>query len=251
MAFPTRLLAPGEEVVSETHPSWSVLARPILLVLAVIAACVGVVVSWGSAPSAVGYGLAAASGLATIWLVGQMFSWRSRLLVVTTRRVIYRWGIVQRTGREIPLERVQDVTYHQTLMGRLTRAGSLTIESAGTGGREPFPSVRHPAEMQSLINQLISMDTRSSTSTRPYGLVARRQRISPLQPTSDPTVTAEMPRVAQRDGQASLGATPTNLYAQASSGLSDQLRTLEQLHEEGVITDAEFLCKRAELLELG
>jgi uncharacterized membrane protein YdbT with pleckstrin-like domain len=69
--------------------------------------------------------------------------------------VIYRHGVVTRKSREIPLESIQDVSYSQTIFERMVAAGSLTIESAGREGQEPFPDVAHPAKLQSTINQLI------------------------------------------------------------------------------------------------
>jgi membrane protein YdbS with pleckstrin-like domain len=154
--FPRKLLAADEEVIVEAYPNWSVLARPITATLLVIAACVTVIVIWASAPIAVLYIAAVIACVMLGWLGSKVVSWRARLLVITTTRVVYRWGVVHRTGREIPLDRVQDVTYHQTLPERLVGAGSLIIESAGRNGEEPFPDIRHPAEMQSLINQLMS-----------------------------------------------------------------------------------------------
>lgn len=272
MAFPNKLLGPGEEVVSESRPNWSVLVGPVFAFVVVLAACVSVAFLWGSAPIVVGYVLAGIAFLAACWLAGQIISWRSRLLVITNRRVVYRWGVLRRTGREIPLERIQDVTFHQTILERIVGAGSLLIESAGKDGQEPFPDIRRPAEKQSLINRLTSagLPLRGEvTADHDSRRHRRRQREEePVQPAPralpprwvpaerDP-VTGQLPAVtpgtgplspAEAEGQAVPDWSATPAGADLSSNLRQQLRDLEELHEAGVLTDAEFNRKRRELL---
>jgi membrane protein YdbS with pleckstrin-like domain len=274
LAFPTKLLAPGEEVVSESRPNWSVLAGPILSFVVVLAACVSVVFLWGSAPIVVGYVLAGVALLAACWLAGQIVSWRSRLLVITNRRVVYRWGVLRRTGREIPLERVQDVTFHQTILERIVGAGSLLIESAGKDGQEPFPDIRRPAEKQSLINRLTTggpavwpnedlyQETRRSERRRsqqePVAPPARALPPRWVPADRDPP-TGQLPRVPLGSGslspQAEATPIPTPPFSSSGASISpdlrQQLRDLEELHEAGVLTDAEFDRKRRELLGFG
>jgi membrane protein YdbS with pleckstrin-like domain len=159
MAFPRKLLAPGEDVVLEAHPNWSILVPRTSLFLLVVAGCVAIVVLWGSAPLWFGYVLLGFAGLFFLALLAKILVWRSTTLVLTNRRVVYRTGVFRRLGREIPLDRVQDVTYTQSILERLVGAGSLTIESAGAGGEDPFPDIRRPAVVQSLINRLITAPT--------------------------------------------------------------------------------------------
>ncbi len=234
MPFPSKLLIPGEEIVVESHPNWSVLVRPVSAFVLVLGACVAVAVAWSSAPIWVLYVLAAVAAVAAVFLAARVVSYRSKLLVITTSRVIYRSGVIRRTGREIPLDRIQDVTYHQSLVERLARAGSLTIESAGAAGQEPFPDIRRPAEMQSLINQLVSGD-RDRFRGPPPGRPVRSHR-------DEEPATSELPVVGS-----STGRTPP---APEGQSLAEALRELERLHELGVITDAEFAVERRRLLGL-
>ncbi len=269
MAYPTKLLGPGEEVAAEAHPHWSVLIRPVLVFLLVLAACVAVIVLFGSAPVSVGYGLAGVALIALCWLGGKVASWRARLLVITNRRVVYRSGVLRRVGREIPLERIQDVTYDQSLLERILGTGSLLIESAGASGQEPFPDVRRPARMQSLINRMVTQalsgwpggggpapvvstgrEPRSRTDPRPPPPKAAPTRFVPAE--REPA-TGQLPVVggpfdyeaAQPTGPL---APPGPAPLEGGLELRQQLRDLEELHEAGVLTDAEFDAKRRELL---
>ena len=156
MPFSRKLLSPGEEIVLEAHPNWSVLIRRVTLAVVVIAGCIAVVVSWSSAPFWIGYALLAVGLLALAGVLAKVVAWRSTTIVITNVRVVYRTGVLRRFGREIPLGRVQDVTYRQSIVERMLGAGSLTIESAGQSGQEPFPDIAHPAMVQSLINSLMA-----------------------------------------------------------------------------------------------
>jgi membrane protein YdbS with pleckstrin-like domain len=218
VSFPRRLLAPGENIVVEANPNWSILVRPVAVSALIVAASAAVAVYWSTAPHIAYYVLVTISLLALIWLCTHLLSWRSRLLVITTERVVYRSGVLRRTGREIPLDRVQDVTYHQTLFSRLIGAGTLIIESAGSSGKEPFPDIAHPAEMQSLINRLIT---------------AQRTGV----PFEDPA-----------GGDRSDGEQHTDELPAVSQPLSRRLAELDQLHEAGVITAAEYARARSQLL---
>ncbi|MDA8040298.1 MAG: PH domain-containing protein, partial [Actinomycetota bacterium] len=157
MTFPRKLLAPGEEIVLESRPHWSVLVPRGFMLAVVLAGCIAVVVLFGSAPIWVGYILATVCLVAVVAFLAKLAAWRAASLVVTTSRVVYRSGVVRRTGREIPINRIQDVTFRQSLAERVLGAGALTIESAGEGGQEPFPDIRRPARVQSLISQLVSL----------------------------------------------------------------------------------------------
>jgi membrane protein YdbS with pleckstrin-like domain len=204
MAYPHKLLAPGEEIVLETHPNWSILVPRVSLFLLVVAACVAAAVAWSSAPLWVGYALLALSGLFLLYVLAKVVMWRSTSLVLTNLRVVYRTGVIRRLGREIPLDRVQDITYVQSIVERLVGAGSLTIQSAGAGGDEPFPDIRHPAVVQSLINRLISQPP-PGTYTRGSGGVAGRpgypatgdDEQTPQYPQESRSRSAEQPHYPQ------------------------------------------------------
>ncbi|MGO8876088.1 MAG: PH domain-containing protein [Acidimicrobiales bacterium] len=197
MAFPRKLLAPGEEIVLETHPNWSILVPRASLFVLVVAGCVAVVVEWKSAPLWVGYVLLGVAALFLLWVLGKVVTWRSTSLVLTNMRVVYRTGVVRRLGREIPLDRVQDVTYTQSIVERLVGAGSLTIQSAGAGGDEPFPDIRHPALVQSLINRLISQPgpgyARGSGGVAGRPAYAPQAEYQPEQPAAQPPYPAQPP----------------------------------------------------------
>jgi hypothetical protein len=162
---------------------------------------------------------------------------------------------------------VQDVTYRQTIVERMVRAGSLTVESAGRHGQDPFPDISRPAEVQSLINRVVAQ-------AAPTGFQAGQAPPMPVgdhgpeevsQPVTDPTPRA----VARSESGVDPGpapsapiapfapaapappaapATPAPSAAPAPS-IAQQMSELADLHRHGVITDAEYEQKRREMLD--
>ena len=58
-------------------------------------------------------------------------------------------------GIEIPLGRVNNVLFNQSLLERLIGAGDLLIESGGESGQQTFTDVRNPDRVQNSIHAAI------------------------------------------------------------------------------------------------
>ena len=94
-----------------------------------------------------------------VWLGLKYLGWRMTYFVVTSRRVIYRSGVISKRGVEIPLERINNINFHQRLIDRIIGAGDLDIESAGKDGQSHFDFIRHPDGVQHEIYR--QMETRN------------------------------------------------------------------------------------------
>ena len=66
-----------------------------------------------------------------------------------------RTGLFNRTGKEIPLEVINDVAFGQTIGERIFRSGDLLIESAGEHGQSRFTDIPDPEGVQALIYQTL------------------------------------------------------------------------------------------------
>jgi uncharacterized membrane protein YdbT with pleckstrin-like domain len=55
-------------------------------------------------------------------------------------------------GIEIPLERVNNVHFSQSIFERMTGSGDLLIESGGEDGQQRFTDIRRPDRVQNLIH---------------------------------------------------------------------------------------------------
>ena len=84
--------------------------------------------------------------------------WINTNYVVTTHRVVLRDGVVARSGRDIPLTRINDVTFEHTVIERLLRSGTLLVESAGERGQVTLADVPHVENVQRTLYRLVEQD---------------------------------------------------------------------------------------------
>ncbi len=101
-------------------------------------------------------------GVATIvwaiWLGLKLLSWLRTYFVVTDQRVVYRTGVIARHGVEIPLDRINNINFHQGVWERMIGAGDLDIQSAGDEGTTLFENVRHPDGVQQEVYRQMEND---------------------------------------------------------------------------------------------
>jgi len=85
------------------------------------------------------------------WLTVRPFlAWRSTHFVITDRRVMYRHGVLTRAGIDIPLARINSVEFRHGLVDRMTRTGTLIIESASQDPLE-FDDIPQVEQVHSLL----------------------------------------------------------------------------------------------------
>jgi uncharacterized membrane protein YdbT with pleckstrin-like domain len=160
MADITRQLQPGEELVYDLHPHWRRLVVPFLAV-PVLAALATFALLAGPDEPAYRYAVLGVAIALLLFLAGLPYlRWRTTHYLVTNRRVMGRSGIITRIGRDVPLYRLNDVHFENTLADRLTRSGDLILESAGEQGQLRFVDVPRVEEVQRTIYRLMEVDDR-------------------------------------------------------------------------------------------
>jgi uncharacterized membrane protein YdbT with pleckstrin-like domain len=177
VGYPARLLADGEEVLVDTHPHWWYLAGPVAASATMVVAAVVVYVR--RLPLAADWAALAILAVAIAWLLGRYARWSTRSLVVTTDRVVDRRGLVGRSGREVALAHVTDISYHQSLWGRLVGIGDLVVESPARGGQEVFSDLPHPEAIRAEIYRAINRQRRHDGS-RGLSVAEQLERLEEL-----------------------------------------------------------------------
>lgn len=162
MPYPEKILADDEHVVERLHPHWITLVPAALWFLLLCAATgVGLALAphRGTARTVT---LDAILGVAVLLFCWRSLlpwlRWRSTHYILTTHRILIRRGVVRHTGRDIALQRVNDVGFSQSLWDRFVRAGTLIIESAGEQGQQTLTNVPRSDRQQQTINRLIEQD---------------------------------------------------------------------------------------------
>ncbi|MDT5154596.1 MAG: hypothetical protein QOI01_6329 [Mycobacterium sp.] len=157
MGYPDNVLAADERVVLHRHPHWKRLIGPVLLLLL--------------ATAAVGFGLGVVNHtdwdqmaknivmvvLGVIWLIligwltlWPLWSWRTTHFVITDRRVMFRHGVMTRSGIDIPLARINSVEFRHGLLDRMVGTGTLIVESASQDPLE-FHDIPRVEQVHSLL----------------------------------------------------------------------------------------------------
>ncbi|HWB36955.1 MAG TPA: PH domain-containing protein [Rugosimonospora sp.] len=159
MGFPEDVLTKDEKVEIHLHPHWKALFWPVVLAVLVVIG-LGVagffMVPAGGATLIGFYALAVVGLVLIIWLtVAPWIRWRTTHYVFTNERVIMRTGVFSRQGRDIPLNRVNDVSFQHNFFERILGCGTLTIESAGERGQVVLSEIPHVEKTQSQLYDLV------------------------------------------------------------------------------------------------
>jgi hypothetical protein len=155
MGYPSRSLNANESVALDMHPHWWYFVEPAATLLGVIVAAIVVLLKFngdGTFDRLLTYVAVAALVVSAVWLASRYLKWITTHFVITSQRLIFRQGLIAKTGIEIPLERVNNVNFSQGIVERLLGAGDLLIESGGEDGQQRFTDIRRPEEVQNLIH---------------------------------------------------------------------------------------------------
>jgi len=150
--------ADDERSVLLLRPHWKVLVGPVLGALLVVAAALVVLVVIPAGKYAAVARLAtAAVGLLALmlWLMVPLLRWRTTTYELTNRRLRMRSGIITRQGRDIPLARINDVSFQKGPLDRLLGCGRLLVESAGEHGQITLTEIPHVEAVHQTLFRLV------------------------------------------------------------------------------------------------
>ena len=162
MPYPRKLLNDNESIVLDLHPHWWFYALPTLstVVVSIIGMSVHTKLDgwtrWMSSAMVLG-----ALVPSVAWLVVRIVEWRTTYFVVTNHRLISRQGVLARNSVEIPLDRIANVNFKQSIFERLVGVGDILIESAGKDSAQTFSDIGRPDAVQKIIHEAISDRTDS------------------------------------------------------------------------------------------
>ena len=152
-----------ERSVLLLHPHWKVLLGPVIFGVLVLVAAIMVVVvipAGSSAGMARLVTVALAAVLLLIGVVRPVLRWKTTTYELTTARLRLREGIVSRTGRDIPLARISDVSFSRSLLDRLLGAGRLLVESPGEHGQIVLSDIPAVERVQAILFGLVEEEQR-------------------------------------------------------------------------------------------
>lgn len=207
---------PGERVVLTSHPHWWYFWKYVVALFVVLLVFVlGVWADGGIQTFLLWVALLALIVVAMATAV-QFLQWRTTTFAVTDKRVAYQSGLVSRRGVSIPLNRVNNVNFHQGVIARLLNNGTVTIESAGEAGESVFSNIPDPQHVRQIIFSQMEADE-VGDSHRDAAAIADALR-------------------------------GTNPVAPPAGDAASRLQQLETLRAQGLVSEEEYQAKRTEIL---
>jgi uncharacterized membrane protein YdbT with pleckstrin-like domain len=150
--YPEKVLASDEQVVLHRHPHWKRLIGAVFVLvvgsaLASFAAAVVTSTSWDPGAKKIIFAVIGAVWLVAVgWLtLWPYLGWLTTHFVITDRRVMFRHGVLTRSGIDIPLARINSVEFRHKITDRMLGTGTLIVESASQDPLEFYdiPRVEH------------------------------------------------------------------------------------------------------------
>lgn len=147
-------LLPGETVLMRRHPHWAVPVRALALPVAVLVLVflLDAVLS----ASLVARDVKAVVTLAAVavlggWAIVTWLRWTTTTFTITDQRVILDEGVLSHSSKVIPIDRVQDVSTRQSVLGRILGYGRVEIDAAGWQGAEVLSYLPSPGSFRDQV----------------------------------------------------------------------------------------------------
>src|ERR1044072_3279816 len=205
-------LQKGEQILLVTHTSW------VKLVVSVLIGLIGWVASIYIGFLESGW-IAAVIG--SLYFVIVYFSWKVNIWVVTNYRVIDESGLLDHYAKESPLEKINNVSYDQTIWGRILNFGHVEIQTAAEVGATDYFNVHRPKKLKDTI-------TLAQAEYKNIQLANQAQHM------------ATAMGIQAGEIKYSSGST--------SGGIASELEKLHQLKQQGVISEEEYIKAKNKLL---
>lgn len=201
-------LQKNEEILLVTQKSWITLIGPAIIALAGFVG--GYLIDIG------GWGLLVWIP-AVLFFLYRLWKWKVDIWAVTTFRVIDESGLIEHYAKESPLDKINNVSYDQHLLGRIFNFGHVEIQTAAEIGATDYFHVHQPKKLKDTI-----------------------------------TLAQASYKEVQFGNQAKQMATAMGLHHKNQEGqthfLAAELEKLYELKLKGIITEEEYLRAKNKLL---
>ena len=139
MTLPRKLMIDGEQTVMTTRTHVKALLVPLIVLLAV---------------SAAGAFLAG-TAWDTLWGGRPVLRWYLWTYTLTNKRLVEQRGILTRSGRVIPLNRINDVAFEKNLNDRILGSGTLVIHDASEQAGLELRDIPRIEDMHRTVTTLV------------------------------------------------------------------------------------------------
>lgn len=184
-------LQKGEKILLITYSSWTSLVVPFFIALIGVVGSyyIGFVNHYGWIAAVLGIG----------YFLLRYYGWKVNLWVVTNFRVIDEAGLLSHYAKESPLDKINNVSYDQTVAGRLFNYGHVEIQTAAEVGATDYYNVNHPKRLKDTItaaqSDYKSMQFTTQAQQMAAAMDARPGGSAGHIPANAPQVAAELEKL--------------------------------------------------------
>ena len=160
MTLPRKLMIDGEQTVMTTRTHVKALLVPLIILLAVSAAGAFLAATtsgylWGGRHILMWLVIGFSLLLILIGSVIPFLRWYLWTYTLTNKRLVEQRGILTRSGRVIPLSRINDVAFEKNLNDRILGSGTLIIHDASEQAGLELRDIPRIEDMHRTVTSLV------------------------------------------------------------------------------------------------
>lgn len=160
MTLPRKLMIDGEQTVLTTRTHVKALLVPVIILFAVAGAGAFLAARtsgylWGGRPVLMWLIVVFSLSLLLVGSVIPFLRWYLWTYTLTNKRLVEQRGILTRSGRVIPLNRINDVAFEKNLNDRILGSGTLVIHDASEQAGLELDDIPRIEDMHRTITSLI------------------------------------------------------------------------------------------------
>jgi uncharacterized membrane protein YdbT with pleckstrin-like domain len=160
MTLPRKLMIDGEQTVMTTRTHVKALLVPVIILMVVsgagsFLAAVSSGYLWGGRPIVMWLVIAFSLLLILLGSVIPFLRWYLWTYTLTNKRIVEQRGILTRSGRVIPLNRINDVAFEKNLNDRILGSGTLVIHDASEQAGLELHDIPRIEDMHRTVTTLV------------------------------------------------------------------------------------------------
>ncbi len=142
-------LRKDEKVLFETRKHWFVMIVPSLISLIIIALSIFLFTKLNEFI----YWYLLIPLFAILFFVFKYFAWKFDIWVITNIRVIDELGVFSINSKESPIDKINNISYQQSLVGRMLGYGNVQIQTAAEMGETSYTNIAHPQKLKEALSE--------------------------------------------------------------------------------------------------
>lgn len=159
-------LRKDEQLLFETRKHWFFLIIPFLIAAALILLSLYIYFQLDDKKS----WYLIIPVLSVLYFIFRYYSWKNDLWAVTNIRVIDESGVFSVSSKESPIDKINNVAYSQSIIGRIFGYGDVQIQTAAEMGETSYTNISHPNKLKEALSSAMEQYKESQLNKQAYKL---------------------------------------------------------------------------------